>query len=114
MYGNDMTKNIMIGGITYMGTANDWSAGFFGDVNGTAGLPFQGFIAGSASQLIYDLTMGGTSVNTINGRFQTAMYTGLGAMVGTVAATIVAGSASAPVGAALGAVYFNFGSMNYK
>lgn len=105
----NMTENLVIGGVTYVATSNDWSANFFGDVNGTAGVPFQAFIGGAAGQLTYDILFAGSKVNTLGGRLQSSMYTGLGAMVGAVAATIVGGSASAPIGAALGSVYFNFG-----
>lgn len=110
MYNIASTENLVIGGITYIGTANDWSANFFNDVNGTAGLPFQAFIAGTAAQLIYDMLMSGSKANTLSGRLQTAVYTGMGAMVGGVAGTLVAGANAAPVGAALGSIYFKFGS----
>ena len=107
-----LSENLVVGGVTYVATSNDWAAGFFNDVNGTAGVPFQAFIGGVAGQLIYDILFTGGGAGAVNTRIGTAMYTGMGAMVGAVAATIVGGSAAAPVGAALGSVYFKFGGGN--
>lgn len=108
MVSSNMTKNLVIGGVTYVATANDWSANFFGDVNGTAGVPFQAFLGGAIGQLSYDILFSGSQTWVIGPKITRSIYTGLGAMVGAVAATIVGGSASAPVGAALGSIYFDF------
>lgn len=111
-YTGMMNKNLVVGGITYIATANDWSANVFNDVSGTAGLPFQAFIGGAAGELIYEVLFSGVNVNSFQGRLKSAMYTGLGAMIGGSIATVLAGAGSAPVGAALGSIYFNFGGSN--
>lgn len=107
--GMNMNRSVIVGGVTYMATANDWAANVFNDVGGTAGLPFQAFIGGCAGDLVYSIVFSGSKVDSMQGKLKGAMYTGLGAMIGGSIATVLAGGQSAPIGAAIGSIYFNFG-----
>lgn len=96
---------IIIGGLTYYGTSNNWAANFLGSsVEYSSGVPTQAAIAGMIGAFgytVYDKSGQGS----IGKNFMYVLPVGVGAAIGSMLG-LASGMNNAPsIGAAIGAVY---------